>query len=126
MTGAEEPGGLAIIAGTDAPAEAQSWGLVLSAIALPHRVVDRAEEPLPYVHDADEWTERFCLVVSAEDAGRVRAILDAQGEEERAKRKDEQAITSEARARTRPGMAAAASLFLCALLVIVFLRTPGF
>lgn len=120
---------LVVIAGTNDAREAQGWGLTLSAIALPHRVVDRTEEMLPFSPDDPvhaEWPERYSLVVSSEDADRALAILDAQGEEEKARKKDESAIAVEAKARTRPAIAATGALLLNALLVFIFLRTPGF
>ncbi|MCC6811284.1 MAG: rhomboid family intramembrane serine protease [Deltaproteobacteria bacterium] len=123
------PDALIVIAGTDNGAEAQSWNLTLSAISLPHRVVDRREELLPFSEGAaahDEWPERFCLVVSSEDADRALAVIDAQSEEELARKKDVQAMASEAQHRTRPGIAALGTLALNALLILVFLRTPGF
>jgi membrane associated rhomboid family serine protease len=121
--------GLVVVAGTDDPRVAQGWGLTLSAIAMPHRVVDRAEEALPFDPDAPvhaEWPERYSLVVSSEDKERVLAILDAQHDEESARAKDERAIAVEATSRTRPAIAALVSVLLSLGLVLVFLRTPGF
>ena len=116
---------LRIVAATDDVGEARSWEVLLSAVTVPHRVVDRFDEALPY-EDTD-YDERFCLVVSREDADRARALVDVD-REEASKRAEQRALAAVAALAPRATrlIGGVAALALSALLVAVYLRSPGF
>jgi membrane associated rhomboid family serine protease len=108
---------LRAVAATDDPREANGWTTLLSAVALPHRVVDTTQEPLTA---ESPHAARFHLVVSAEDAGRAQALLDAQREEDERSRAD--VIEDD----SPVGSPWAMTLGLAALLSLIYWRTPGF
>ncbi len=108
-----------VVALTNDTRLASSWGVLLAAVALPHRVVDSVAEPL--IAPPPEESARYYLVVSVEDAQRAQALLDAQREEEQNDKA--QALPEEA---VVPGAPWAMTLGLCALLAFMFVRSPGF
>lgn len=92
--------------------------MLLMAVQLPHRVVDITEEPLPVQSAAEA---RYHLVVSAEDADRTLALLDAQREEDERAREDVIEADDE-----RAGSPWPMTLGIAALLSVIYWRTPGF
>lgn len=114
---------LEVIASTDDVGEARSWHLLLSSVTVPHRVVDRSEEPLPW--DELDITERFCLVVSEEDADRARALMDLNREEE-SKRQADIAAQKPATQRSTKATGLLVALLMSVLFIAIYLKTPGF
>ena len=108
---------LRAVATTDDMREANGWTTLLSAVQLPHRVVDSTIESLLAESTA---SARFHLVVSAQDADRVQALLDAQREEDDRVRVD--VIEQDAPV----GSPWAMTLGIAALLSVIYWRTPGF
>ncbi len=118
---------LRIIASTDDPAAARAWGLMLEAVGLPHRVVDHSIERLPFEPDEDDLAKaaRYLLVVSVEDADRAHALLDAEREEEVERRARAARVVHEP-PRASDARAWAVTCALGVVLLLVYLRSPGF
>lgn len=113
---------LRLVISTNDPRLASDYALVLSAVALPHRLVDRRVEALPVPEP--EGNERFCVVVSEEDLDRAHALLDADREDRARRELDRVALQRESVTRPASG-ALAATISLGALLIAVFSVAPG-
>lgn len=111
---------LQVVTATNSSREASDFGLVLSAVALPHRVVDRWNEALPL--PPPDGDERFCIIVSAEDVDRAHALLDAEREDQLRRDRDRADLM---RSSGNTGESAATAIMLSAFLVAVYYTAPG-
>ena len=110
---------LRAVTATNDEREANAWAMLLTAVQLPHRVVDITQEPL-LAQSAPDL--RYHLLVSVEDADRAQALLDAQREEDERARVDVIEDDTEV-AATSP---AAMTIGIALLLSLMYCRSPGF
>jgi len=107
------------VSATNDEREANAWAMLLTAVQLPHRVVDSTLEPLL----AESTPEhRYHLIVSAQDGDRAQALLDAQREEDERARAD----VIEDDTPVSAGSPTAMTLGIALLLSLMYWRSPGF